>query len=83
METKVRKQDILHKKNEFKNMRELVEWAAVTYSDRVGYSFRVKPLDKDSVKKSYVEMRDDVRGLATELHSRGFAGKHIAVVVFP
>ena len=80
METKVRKQDILHKKNEFKNMRELVEWAAVTYSDTVGYSFRVKPLDKDSVKKSYVEMRDDVRGLATELHSRGFAGKHIAVV---
>ena len=80
MENKIRKQDILHKKNEFKNMRDLVEWSAVTYYDRVGYSYRVRPLDKDAVRKTYVEMRDDVRGFATELHSRGFAGKHIAVI---
>lgn len=61
-------------------MRELVEWSAVTYPDRIGYSFRVRPLDKDAVRKSYIDMRDDVRGLATELHSRGFSGKHIAVI---
>ena len=55
MENKIRKQDILHKKNEFKNMRDLVEWSAVTYYDRVGYSYRVRPLDKDAVRKTYVE----------------------------
>ena len=45
MATKIRTQDLLHKKNEFANMRALVEWAATTYKDRVGYSFRRKPMD--------------------------------------
>ena len=80
METKIRKQDILHKRNDFENVRELVEWAAKEYSDRTGYSFRRRPLDKEAVRVSFTEMRDDVRGLATELISRGLAGKHIAVI---
>ena len=80
MANNVRRQDILHAKNEFDNMRALVEWAADTYGERKSFSFRKRPTDKESIRKSYIDMRDDVRGLATELLARGVNGKHVAVI---
>ncbi len=61
-------------------MRNLVEEAAVLYSDRIAYSFRKKPMDKEKIQISFPRLRDDVRALATELISRGYRGKHCAVV---
>ncbi len=71
---------LLHEKNVFADIRDLVERAAVMYPDRVAYSFRKNPHDKESEKKSFIELRDDVRALATELVSRGYNGKHCAVI---
>ena len=70
----------IHEKVEFKNMRDLVERAAEMYPDKVAYSFRNNPHDKEIVKKTFPELCDDVRSLGSELISRGYAGKHCAVI---
>ena len=72
---------MLHEKNEFENVRALIEWAADTYGEDAAFSFRTKPNKEESlVKKSYIELRDDVRALACEFASMGCAGKHCAVI---
>lgn len=70
----------MHEKMNFGDMRELVERAAEIYADRTAYSYRRDPRDKETVKVSFPTLRDDVRALATELLSRGAAGKHCAVI---
>lgn len=72
--------DQLHPKKDFESIRHIVEYAAETYGDRVAFSFKKRPQDKDRQRVSYVEFRDDVRGLATEMLSRGMKGKHIVVI---
>ncbi len=70
----------IHEKREYVNVREAVEEMGELYNGKVAYSFRIKPRDKEILKKTYDEMRDDIRGLTTELLSRGLKGKHIALI---
>ena len=72
--------DIIHAKVEYKTLRDLIETVGEKYSEKPSFSFRINPRDPEPTKKSYSELRDDVRGLATELLSRGLGGKHIAVI---
>lgn len=74
------KNQVLHQKQEFKNMRDLVERAGEMYGERVAYSFRLNPHDKDIVKVTFSELRDEIRALASEWLSRGLAGKHCALI---
>jgi len=61
-------------------MRDMVEGIAKRYGDNPAYSFRLDPRDKEAQKKSYNDLRDDVRALGSEFISRGLAGKHIVLV---
>ena len=70
----------IHEKKEYLNIRDAVEDMGVLYADRVAYDFRIKASDKVIQKKTYPELRDDVRALASEFIARGMAGKHIALV---
>ena len=70
----------LREKIEFPNVREMVRGCANMYGDRIAYSYRIKPTDKDAVTKTYIELRDDVAALATEFIARGYQGKHIALI---
>ena len=70
----------LHEKKEYTNVRELVERAAEMYPDRVAYSFRKNPHDKEVCKVDFVTLRDDVRALGRELVALGVTGKHCAVI---
>ena len=70
----------LHPKKEFDSIRHIVEYAAKTYGNRTAFSYRHKPSDKEKINVSYIEFRDDVRALATEMLSRGMAGKHVVVI---
>ncbi|MBR2971319.1 MAG: AMP-binding protein [Clostridia bacterium] len=70
----------IHEKKEYLTFREAVEDMGQLYSDRVAYSFRIKPSDKEIRKKTYTELRDDVRALATEFITRGVPGKQVALV---
>lgn len=72
--------DIIHAKVEYKTMRELVETIGEKYAEKPSFTLRLKPRDPEPIKKSYKELRDDVRALATELLSRGLGGKHICVI---
>ena len=70
----------LRKKIEFPNVREMIRGCADMYGERIAYSYRIKPTDKDAVTKTYIELRDDVTALATELIARGYQGKHISII---
>ena len=70
----------IHEKKEYLNIREVIEDIGNLYSDKVAYSYRIKPNDKEIQKKTYDQLRDDVRALATELISRGVPGKHVALI---
>jgi long-chain acyl-CoA synthetase len=70
----------IHPKREFESIRHIVEYAAKTYGNKTAFSYRLKPNDREKVSISYLEFRDDVRGLASEMLSMGMQGKHIVVV---
>lgn len=74
------KDKILHKKVEYRCVREMIESVGDLYGDRVAFRFKNNPHDKECVTKSYIELRSDVRALATELLARGYKGKHIVVL---
>ena len=74
------KNELLHKKNEYENVRHLVEWAAETYGESTAFSYKVQQTKPDVTKVSYLAFRDDVRGLASELLSRGYADKQCVIV---
>lgn len=64
---------------EYTNMRELVEVCSERYIEKIAYSYRINQRDKESVKVTYEQFREDVRALGTAFISRGYTGKHIAV----
>jgi len=74
------KTDLIHPKREYTDMRHLVEDSGDRYSDRIAYSFRKKASDKEKVEITFGKVRDDVRALTTEFLSRGYQGKHVAVI---
>ena len=74
------KNDILHEKIDFYDMRDLVERACEMYKDRTIYSYREKPHDKEVKYVTFPEARDDIRAIATELRSRGVDGKHCVLI---
>ncbi len=74
------KTDLIHPKREYTDMRHLVEDSGERYSDRIAYSFRKKASDKEKVEITFDKVRDDVRALTTEFLSRGYQGKHCAII---
>ena len=74
------KNDILHEKIDFYDMRDLIERACEMYKDRNIYSYKDNPHDKEIKTVTFPEARDDIRALATELRARGIDGKHCVVI---
>ena len=70
----------IHEKKVYHNVREVIEDIGNLYGEKTAYSYRIKASDKVIQKKSYLELRDDVRALASELVARGVNGKHVALV---
>ncbi len=74
------KKHILHEKKSFENMRHLIEWAGSEYGNKYAYSYRQSPLDKDVIKITFHQFRNEVRALASEMISMGCRDKHCAVI---
>ena len=70
----------LHEKKEFTNVRELLEWAADTYGDNIAFSYKPDARKADITKISFVQFRDDVRALATEMAAMGCADKSCLLI---
>ena len=69
--------DMLREKREFKDLRSVLEYAADTYKNDSAFSFKN---GKEVKKVSYIEFRDDVRALTSEMIARNMMDKHIVVV---
>lgn len=74
------KKHLIHEKETFENIRDLVERACAKHGDAIAYSYKENPRDKENKKKSFIELRDDVRALASKLVALGVAGKHCALI---
>ncbi len=73
------KNELLHERRDFANVRELVEWSAEEYGESRAFSFR--PTPKSEIEgRNYLELRDDVRALASKLLEMGCAGKHVVII---
>ncbi len=70
----------LHEKREYINVREMVEDIGERYKGMPAYRYRKNPHDKEPIVVNYDELRNHVRGLATEIIARGYKGKKIAVI---
>ena len=70
----------LHEKREFIDVREMVEFVGEEFKDRIAFKFRKKPHDKEPISISYPEFRENIRSLATEMHSMDLQGKHCIVI---
>ena len=70
----------IHEKVEFKNFRDAVERFAEMYGEDIAFSYRVKPHDKDIVKKGFNQLRNDVRALGSKFLELGMKDKHIALI---
>ena len=76
----MKKNTALREKIIYKDFRELVECSCEKFSDRIAYSYRKDPRDKEILHHSFKELGEDIRALTAELSTRGFAGKHCAVI---
>ena len=74
------KNEMLHERRDFTNVRELVEWAGETHGDANAFSFKPNPHKADIVTRTYVQLRDDVRALASSLLKMGCAGKNCVII---
>ena len=63
-----------------RDVREMVEDIGERWADRYAYSFRLNPRDKEVVRKTYPELRDEIRALSMAFINHGFAGKHITLI---
>ena len=70
----------IHEKKVYYDIREVIEDIGQLYGEKTAFSYRIKASDKVVIKKSYRELRDDVRALTSEFVSRGVSGKHVALV---
>ena len=74
------KKHVLHERVDYTNIRDLVERACEEHKDRTAYSYRLNPRDKEIRSVTFEALRDDIRGLASELISMGLRGKHCVVI---
>ena len=70
----------LHQKNEFTNVRDLVEWAGEKYGESIAFSYKPDARKSEITKVSFLQFRDDVRALATEMAAMGCADKHCILI---
>ncbi len=74
------KKEMLHERKDFANVRDLVEWAAETYGENTAFSCKLNPHKAEVTTYSYVQLRDDVRALASSLLAMGCAGKNCVLI---
>ena len=65
---------------DYTDIRHMVEDIGERWADRYAYAYRINPRDKEIQRKTYPELRDDIRGLSTAFIDNGIAGKHIALI---
>ncbi len=64
----------------FKDIREMVEMCRRDYPDNDALTWKINPKDDRLYSMDYYECSEYIRALSTELISRGYSGKRIAII---
>lgn len=70
----------LYETTVFEDFRIMTENVANKYPDRIAFSFRENPHDKEATRKTYAETREYIRALGTAFVADGLREKHVAIV---
>ena len=70
----------LYETTVFENMRIMVENAADRHPDWTAFSYKTAPLDTEIVRKTYEDVRGDVRAVGTMCHQFGLCRKTAAII---
>ena len=76
----MKKEKRIRERVHYENVRAMIEDIGDRFRGRGAYAFRVNPRDKEIVKKTYEELRQDVRALSCAFIKHGYAGKHITLI---
>ncbi len=72
--------DALHERVEFTNVRHLLEWSVEKFAEKPAFSYKPNPHKELVEKVTFEQFGNDVHALASELISMGCAGKHCALI---
>lgn len=64
----------------FEDFRVMTENVAKKYPDRIAISYKKNPQEKYTINKTYLETRDYIRNIGTELINIGCRDKHVALI---
>lgn len=70
----------LYETTVFEDFRIMTENVAKKFPDRVAISYKNNPKDSETIKVTYLEARDYIRDMGTELISMGCRDKHVALI---
>lgn len=70
----------LYETTVFEDFRIMTENVAKKYPDRIAFSYKRNPHDKETINVTYAEARDYIRNMGTELISLGCRDKHVALI---
>ena len=70
----------LYETTVFEDFRIMVENSAEKAPDKIAFSYKISPLDDVVEKKSFSDVRLDVRHLGTAVHNLGLSEKKVAIV---
>jgi long-chain acyl-CoA synthetase len=70
----------LYETTVFEDFRIMTENVAKKYPDRIAFSYKINPHDKETINVTYAEVRDYIRNMGTELISLGCRDKHVALI---
>lgn len=64
----------------FEDFRIMTENVANKYPDRIAFSFKKDPRDKETIRVTYAQAREYIRDMGTGLIALGCRDKHVAIV---
>lgn len=76
----MKKEKRIRERVHYEDVRAMIEDVGDRFKDRGAYVYRLNPRDKEVHKKTYPELRDDVRALSTAFIKAGYKGKHITLI---
>ncbi len=62
------------------DFRQMVEQSAEKYGEKTAYSYKNNPNDEETQRVSFLQVREDVRDLGTELHSMGLTDRKAVII---
>lgn len=80
MKCGMNRKHVINPSRKFTEVREMIEWSAEEYADRIAFSYRIKPTSKEVSYVSFARLGEDVRHLGSRLLEMGCAGKHCALI---